>query len=117
MQAHALGMARLAVLLHYMVNDVVAAHRVWQWDKRARTRACIWPAEAISEIGTGSVWLTDISSIAKKLLLLWVLRLILELSLDLFKVEFKLFLSSFEILLLLLDIGLFTMDNFLKAPH
>ena len=47
----------------------------------------------------------------------WVRRLTLKLPLNLFQVGFELLFSRLKVLLLLLDIGLFTMDNFLQAAH
>ena len=40
-------------------------------------------------------------------------RLVLEVALDFFQIDFELFLGCLEILLLLLHIGLATMHNFL----
>jgi len=49
--------------------------------------------------------------------LLGVLRLIFKLSLDLLEIHFQVFFRSLKILLLLLDIGFFPMDHFLKPAH
>ena len=46
-----------------------------------------------------------------------VLRLVLELSLDFFQIDFKIFLCCFEVLFFLLDIGFLTMNHLLEAAH
>ena len=47
----------------------------------------------------------------------WVRRLTLKLPLNLFQVGFELLLCRLKVLLLLLDVGLFAMDDFLQTAH
>ena len=106
--SHALCLVRLAGRDILNARGVAAHHRVRQRDERPCTCACIRASLAKTRLVVHRF---------KACRWLRIRGLVFELALDFFEISLEFFLGRFEVLFLLLHVGLFPMDHFLQASH
>ena len=112
-QAHALRVIRLAMLLHDVFNHVTAT--VGYRDERTGASCCIWPTEGTTTLSMATTYLINVKlggGDGRR-----VERLILKLPLHLLQILLELLLRRLKVLLLLLHIRLLPMHYFLQSAH